>query len=598
MGSILFEKDGQSGAAFRVWAPNADKVFVTGDFNDIDWKKDRYPLEKEDNGYWYTEVVGAQAGNLYNYVIINGDQELIKRDPYGRKLSHDHKTTVIFDTSYDWQSNDYQTPARNELVMYEMHVGTFNDPNRNDDNPATFEDNIKKLNYLQDLGINAIALMPVMSFPGDYSWGYNMTDIFTVANRYGGPEQLKKFVDECHKRDIMVICDDVYNHVGPEDVNLWQFDGWSENDKGGIYFYQDDRGGTPWGSTRFDYGRGEVRQYIRDNFMMWLDEYKFDGARLDGTAFIRNTDHLTGGIEIGDGWTLMQWLNEEKNAKFPWKLTIAEDLAEEPWLVKTVGEGGAGFDCQWDAKFVNIIRRNIIAPDDEQRNMNEVREAIENRYNMDAFQRIIYTESHDDVANGKSRITYEIDQNDGEDKSFFAKKRSILGAGLVMTCPGIPMLFQGQEMLEERWFDDKDPVDWHLSKKFGGIVQAYRDLIRLRRNWFDTTRGLRDQNLDIFHINDTDKVIAFHRWKEGGPRDSVLVVVNFSNRSYENYFIGCPREGMWKIRFNSSWKGYDPYIDEQPAYDTEAMESFVDNKNLGINVGLGEYAVVILSQDE
>ncbi len=148
---------------------------------------------------------------------------------------------------------------------------------------------LKNFPTFEELGINAVEVMPVTEFPGDFSWGYNPAHPFAVESIYGGPDAFKRFVKAAHEHGIAVIVDVVYNHFGPSDLDLWQFDGWSENEKGGIYFYNDRRSQTPWGETRPDYGRGEVRQYLRDNALMWLEEYHADGLRWDMIPYIRTS---------------------------------------------------------------------------------------------------------------------------------------------------------------------------------------------------------------------------------------------------------------------------------------------------------------------
>jgi 1,4-alpha-glucan branching enzyme len=159
------------------------------------------------------------------------------------------------------------------------------------------------------------------------------------------------------------------------------------------------------------------------------------------------------------------------------------------------------------------------------------------------------------------------------------------------------MIFQGQELLEDEWFRDTDPIDWSKKETFRGIFHIYRDLIRLRRNWYDTTRGLRGQNVNVFHVNDHDKLIAYHRWDQGGPRDDVVVVVNMANRAYESYTIGFPREGQWKVRFNSDWRGYSDDFGDQPGYDTVASAGYKDGLRYHGNIGIGPYSALILSRD-
>jgi 1,4-alpha-glucan branching enzyme len=175
---------------------------------------------------------------------------------------------------------------KDELVIYELHVGTLNV--KTEGQTGTFDSAMEKLPYLRDLGINAVELMPVAEFPGDFSWGYNPAHPFAVESGYGGADGLKRFVKAAHQHGIAVIIDVVYNHLGPSDLALWQFDGWSENGKGGIYFYNDHRAQAPWGETHPDYGRGEMRRYLRDNALMWLDEYRTDGLRWDMIIYIKN----------------------------------------------------------------------------------------------------------------------------------------------------------------------------------------------------------------------------------------------------------------------------------------------------------------------
>jgi 1,4-alpha-glucan branching enzyme len=397
-----------------------------------------------------------------------------------------------------------------------------------------------------------------------------------------------------------VIFDVVYNHFGPGDLDLWRFDGWApEGDgKGGIYFYDDARATTPWGETRPDYGREEVCRFIADNARRWLEEFRFDGLRWDATAYIRNVNGNEADPvhDLADGWALMRRVTADTDARQPWKLHVAEDLRGNGWLVRAPTLGGAGFDTQWDSEFVHPMRRAAIERDDGQRSMDAVRRAIELRYEGDAFKRVIYTESHDEVANGHARVSEEIwPENAG---SWYSRKRSTLVAAAVLTAPGIPMLFQGQEILEDRWFSDGDPVDWSKLETFAGVHALYRDLIRLRRNWDDATRGLRGQHVHVHHVNDTDKLIAFHRWEAGGPRDDVLVVLNFADRAYDAYELGFPRGGAWKVRLNSDWRGYGDDYSDAPSFAPRADGPPRDGMPCSGRVGIGPYTAIILSQDE
>jgi 1,4-alpha-glucan branching enzyme len=591
MGTMLIP----GGVAFRVWAPFAAAVFAAGEFNQ--WSLGAHPFTREVGGCWYVEVPGAKIGDEYQFVIHPGGQPALwRKNPYASAVVNSSGNAIIHDPDFDWSGDNFRMPSWNELVIYEMHVGTFNDAPGSA--RGTFEAILTKLPYLRDLGINAIEIMPVSEFSMDDSWGYNPAQPFSVESALGGPQGLYRLVQTAHGHGIAMILDVVYNHFGPGDLDLWRFDGWSDSDHdGGIYFYDNRRAGTPWGDTRPDYGRGEVRQYIRDNALFWLNKYRLDGLRFDSVVNIRNRngDDNDAAGDLPDGWSLMQWINNEIRASQPWKIAIAEDLQNNEWITRDTGGGGAGFCSQWDAGFVHPIRGAIACANDADRDLLAVRDALYHRYNGDAVQRVIYTESHDEVAGGKKRVPEDIWP--GHADSWFSRKRSTLGAAMVFTAPGIPMIFQGQEFLEDGSFQDKVPLDWGRLERFSGIHLLYRDLIRLRRNGSGLTRGLRGQPINVHHLNHAGKVLAFHRWENGGPGDDVVVVANFANRSYDSYTVGMPRSGRWRVRFNSDWQGYSADFGNHPGYDTEAGGGPMDRMPFQASVGIGPYSVLILSQD-
>ena len=586
---------GAKGVTFRVWAPHAEKVYVTGTFND--WNRTSTPLAREANGYWATDVPEAKTGDEYRYMIHGSKGPLSRIDPYARQVTSSVGNGIIYDPkAFDWGEKSFHMATGNELIIYEMHVGTVNVKQQGQ--PGTLDSAIEKLPYLQWLGINAVEVMPVAEFSGDFSLGYDPSHPFAVENIYGGPDAFKRFVKAAHEHGIAVLADVVYNHFGPSDLDLWQFDGWSENAKGGIYFYNDHRSSTPWGETRPDYGRGEVRQYIRDNALMWLEEYHADGLRWDMVVFIKSIDGNAGNPanDIPEGWSLMQRINVEIQQRFPGKISIAEGMHKNAWVTKDAGAGGAGFNAQWDADFVHHVRQAVIVCDDKSRDLGAVSGAIEHRYGPDAFKRVIYTESHDAVANGRARVPEEIWP--GKADSWFSKKRSTLAGALVLASPGIPMIFEGQELLEDRWFQDKVPIDWSRAESQHGILGMYRDLIALRRNLSGVTHGLCGQNVHVYHFDDAAKLIAFHRWDKQGPTDSVVVVVNMANSSRDDYVIGFPRAGLWKTRFNSDSCNYDPQFANHPAPDVEAHEAKLDGLPCSGKISIGPYTVVMFSQDK
>lgn len=599
MGAIAYADSAGTGVTFRVWAPFAASVAVAGDFNS--WSQSAHPLYPETGGYWSVDVGAATVGSQYKFVLTHAGAAapLWRVDPYARSITRtaDALNCLVAASNETYTTPGYSTPAWNELVIYEMHIRTFLYSPDGINGTGSFKSATSKLDYLRDLGINAIELLPVGEFIGDVSAGYNPAYIFAIEDEYGGPDGFRQFVNAAHERGIAVIIDVVYNHLGVPAADMWTFDGWSQNGMGGIYFYNDWRSTTDWGATRFDYGRPEVRSFLTDNALRWLQERFADGLRWDSTGSIRNVYDTNDdpAHDIADGWSLMQSITGLIAQRQPWKICIAEDMKENEWLTRSTGAGGAGFGAQWGAAFVSTLRAAIIAEDDASRDMEAVAALIGQKYNGDAFQRVVFTESHDADSNGAQRVPEMIWP--GNAQSEYSKKRSTLGAAAVMTVPGIPMIFMGQEFLCGGWFNPDAPLDWSNAAAFPGITLLYRDLIRLRRNWFNTTRGLSGQNVNVHHVDRDNKIIAFHRWNQGGSGDDVVVVLNFCARSFDTYTIGLPRAGNWRVRFNSDWSGYDGSFANTPSYDTSATGGPYDSLPFSGNVGMGAYTAIIFSQD-
>ncbi|MFF8909942.1 alpha-amylase family glycosyl hydrolase [Streptomyces olivaceoviridis] len=583
-----------NGTTFRVWAPHAKGVEVAGSFDG--WAA-RHPMAIDGGGCWSTQLDAAGPGDAYKYVVTGRSGELWKIDPRARRLtsSTDTGNALIDAADFEWGAHPWQNPGWDDLVIYELHVGTFNRTSA--DRPGRFSGVVEKLEELVELGVTAIELMPVTEYAGETSEGYNPVTAFAVAGDYGSPTDLKALISEAHQHGLAVLLDVVYNHFGWAglDAGLRRFDGWYENDGDGIYFYNDWRRNTPWGDTRPDYGRPEVRQYLRDSALSWLEEYRVDGLRWDATAYIRNVDGGDDrGKDLADGWRLLREVNDEIDARQSWKISIAEDLRDDPWITTGTPEG-AGFDSQWDAGFCHALRAALTAVDGADRDMNRVRHAIEHRLGGRALARVVYTESHDDVKDGEDRVPAAVCRGDAE--GLYAKKRSTLGAAAVMTAPGIPMVFQGQEFLETRPFDDRVPLDWAGRERHAGIVRMYRDLIALRRNRTYTTAGLRGDQVDVYHCNDTAKVIGFHRSAQGGPGDSTVVVLNFGDNDYDDYRLGLPGPGVWRVRFHSDSTDYDSQFKGSPSHDVTADATGMDGLAWAGGIGIGRYSAVILSQD-
>ena len=563
MGSIPYE----GGVTFRVWAPNASSVTVRGDFNGFG----QNVLVSEGNGNWSNDVPGALVGQQYQY-FLNGS--LWKRDPRARRVINSVGNSIIYDAhAFNWGETPIPKPWRNDFVIYQMHLGTFSGPPL----VGTFDRAIQRLDHIQELGVNVIKLLPVNEFSGDYSWGYNPSDPFAIESAYGGPEAFKRFVRAAHERGIAVFMDVVHNHYGPSDLDMWRFDGWFENSLGGIYFYNDARAHTPWGSTRPDFGRSQVRQFIRDQIFMFVEEYRVGGFRWDSVVNIINDDT---GQNVA-GRNMLTSINNELALTHPHVERGAEDHAFD---------FNMNFQNVWDVGWRWNLHGQVTAASDANRNMNTVKDLLDG---WPSHNRVVFSEAHDYIAknHGRSRIPTEIDGSNPE--SAFARKRALLAAGIVMTTPGIPMIFQGQEMHETQAFHDDTGLRWDRATTHAGIVDAYTDLIHARRNLRGGTQGLKGTGVNVHHIDNTNKVIAYVRWDAGGQTDDVVVVANFSNTTWNsnNYSIPFPSTGTWYSHFNS-----DARIYQSDFGDVGPTEVTASGASPSAPVNMGPYSLQIFSK--
>ena len=424
-------------------------------------------------------------------------------------------------------------------------------------------------------------------FTGDYSWGYNSAFPFAPETAYGSPDDMRRFVDEAHARNMGVIIDVVDNHWGPEDLPMRCYDGDCLGAQG-IYFYADARASTPWG-PRPDFGRPEVRAYIEDSALAWLTELRCDGLRWDSVSNILQAS----GVDNPDGRALLVHAMDAIHA-LPHKLMIAEDLATIDLVTQPTSQNGLGFDTQWDAAFFHPVDDTCTAANDAARSMAGLAAAIRHAYNGQHLQRVVYSEDHDEVANGRARIPEMI--SPGNAGSLLARKISTLGALTVMASPGIPMLFMGQEFLQNGHFADDLPLDWSRAQTYAGILALYTDLVALRKNTAGATAGLSSEHTDVMHLNDVDKVIGWRRWGKGGPGDDVIVLANWSAKTFTAYDVGVPLPGTWHVRFNSDDRKYGADYGGATSADVVARGAQKDGYPNAITLPLAPYSAYVLSQ--
>lgn len=577
-----------TGVTFRVWAPDAASVFVPGQFND--WSLTATPLGQELtngvwNDVWSADVPAATVGMQYKYYINYTGGSVWKHDPRARMVVNSSDSPgandIIYDPSaFNWSGDTETPPALSDLVVYELHIGAFYDPNSAGSLPGTFIDATNRLDYLKSLGVSAIEVLPIAEFPGSYSWGYNPADPYAADNfAYGGPDGFKTLVKACHARGIAVLLDVVHNHYGPTDLDLWDFDGWTGGGSGGgIYFYQESNMCcTPYGS-RPNYTRQPSRDYIQQNFQMWLDECHVDGFRWDTPGLMMND----GSTFINDAATLINTITGMVHTNYPGRIDIAEDVT------------GYGFDSTWDLNFHNYVTPQLAAPADSSRDMTAISYAVTNNtlFNIGAgLNRVVFLESHDVVGNLNNgvRLVTSIDTN--TPNSYRARKLSTLGAAVTFTSPGVPMFFEGQEMLENQPFSSSLPVDWTKTNTYSGIVLLYHDLIRLRRNLDGDVPGLKGDQCAVYELDNFNKLLAYHRWQSGTTNQDVVVVANFAGVTRSNYTLPFPEAGNWYVHFNSDSTNYgSDYSNAGPSVVTAAGTPATGG------ITIGPYSALVLSQ--
>ena len=376
MGAIPYA----GGVTFRVWAKFASSVSVAGDFNN--WSTTANPLAPDgSSGYWSVDVPAAKIGDNYKFYIPESG---LRVDPYASSVFKDvaagakntqllwkakvSSQTVTFDAT-----TGFTMPSWNDIVIYELHIGTFTtQPSGAQGTLTTALDKLKSIADPTDsVGFNAIEIMPLGQYLTITSSGYNPGYIFAVEDTYGGPDAFRTFVNAVHALQLAAILDVVYNHLG--DTDLWQFDGWSmpgivcrwcgyTTVNGGDYVYQDaSLGHTDYSHARFDFGRPEVQNYLCDNVSRWLELRFLDGLRFDSTINIRGVQH-SGTLECNDsnGVALLKQINQQVQTSQPWKLTIAEDLQNWNQITAPVATGGMGFSAQWSDSLCYALRGAVI----------------------------------------------------------------------------------------------------------------------------------------------------------------------------------------------------------------------------------------------
>lgn len=604
LGLELIEINGIKGSRIkvRVWYPQARRIRFMGDFNKFGAEKGydpkKYEMIKDKSGVFSLTLDSKPGfsfiGQRFKYYVekANGAAEW-RNDPrslmfFGEKYVND----LIYDhSSFPWTDQNHCSPALNSLIIYEVHIAAL----ANNNAESAFLKAIEKLDYLKELGINAIELMPITQDIHKKCWGYDPISLFAVHQTFGTADDLKFFINEAHNRNISVILDWVPNHICKMTILH----------EGYFYNPKDEKHGTRYG-PRPDFSNPQVKSYLLCSLISWLRDFHFDGVRVDSLESMRFiTDSQK---RILEAWTFLQEMTAFVRKEFPEKILIAEDLQNDNKI-----NGILGFDSQWDSAYFSVMLNAAKACEDSSRNSYEISKALKSRFEFSGFGRILYSENHDTIPdNRQMRLIKSINPNK-EIPDIYAKRRSRLISAVSFVALGVPMLMAGQELMEmngNTWPNPPPmPLFNHLeelSEEIKNSFQFFKDLISLRLNLEKVSQGLKGGNLEITHIHPSKElpIIALHRWDKGGPGDDVIIVLNFSNTSFKKkgYWINFPRGGVWIIRICSEGASY--WFDEkqwgtkvQLNIKTELDEKRHDGYMFAGKLFLKKYSMLILSQD-
>ncbi len=533
------------GAVFKVWSLYAGTCAVAGEFNG--WSSTADYLTR--SGDFFIGRVDPTVDNYDQYkYVFNGSTW--KPDARGRAWnpSDNNNSYIVDPEAYAWDDDEFVVPDVEDMVIYELHVGTFSGYNDGVGGMGTFRDVVDAhLDHLLYLGVNMVELMPITEFDYYESWGYNPVNNWGPEEAYGTPDDFKYMVDVLHQNGIAVMIDIVYNHFSYNGNELWYYDGSQ------IYF-DNPACDTPWGSQA-DFRVSAVRDYYADNVLYWMDEYHIDGFRMDATSYMRDPLGC-----YSEGWALMQRINDEIDNRKVDAVAIAEELPDNAWITRDTGDNGAGFDSQWHDLFNDDVRQEIFDASYGNPEMWKIRDVLRGKINdgsstfiedwgQTTTQLMNYVESHDEADD--ARLASVIDGSNAY--SDYAKGRSKLAQGLTILAPGIPMFLMGGEWLEDITFDSgySNRIDWSKATSRAPIVLFFRDVINIKKD----NGGFRsDAGYQVHHVDDTNNVIAFHRWDLDG--NDLIVVANFSNSDYTGYRVGFPQEGTWSEILNSQASDY------------------------------------------
>lgn len=567
MGAHLVEVDGKQGVHFAVWAPNARQVFVMGEFNS--WHGASHPMNSSDSGIWTLFAPGLGEYTVYKYRIVaqNGDS-FDKADPYGFAMEQRPKTAsvVVNLDRYQWGDGDWVS-RRAELQgldrpvsIYEAHLGSWRkvpDEQWGSRFLSYRELAAELIPYVRELGYTHIELLPIAEHPFDASWGYQVLGFYAPTSRFGTPEDLMYFIDQCHQHNLGVILDWVPAHFPKDGAGLAYFDGTH------LYSHTDPRQGEhqDWGTLIFNYSRNEVRAFLISNALFWIDKYHFDGLRVDAVASMLYLDYSReegqwvpneyGGRENLAAISFLRKTNEVVHGIFPGVLTIAEESTAWPMVSRPPYMGGLGFSLKWNMGWMHdTLRYMSKEPIHRKYHQNDMTFSLLYAFN----ENFVLPLSHDEVVHGKGSL---LNKMSGDEWQKFANLRAYYG--FMWGHPGKKLLFMGDEFGQWQEWNSNSGLEWQAltAPNHQGLKRFVSDLNRLYQN----EPALYEDDFEWtgfawIDANDSDNSVFSFIRKAKSSDEFVVVVSNFTQVPREGYRVGVPKPGYYREILNSDSEYY------------------------------------------
>lgn len=566
-GSHITTVDGEKGTYFAVWAPSAKTVSVIGDFNF--WLEGEHQLNVrwDGSGIWEGFIPDVGKGATYKYKIqsANNNVSTEKADPFARRCEHPPRTaSEVWEDDYDWQDKKWMKNRKKKNALdapfsvYEVHLGSWKKQTEENRFLSYRELADELVDYVAEMNFTHVEFMPIMEYPYDPSWGYQLVGYFAPTSRFGYPDEFKYLVDKFHEKGIGVLLDWVPSHFPSDDHGLGYFDG------SHLYEHPDRRKGyhQDWKSLIFNYGRNEIKAFLISNAIFWLDQFHADGLRVDAVASMLFLDYSRedgqwepnkyGGNEYLEAIDFIKEMNAAVYESFPDVQTIAEESTSFPKVSRPIYDGGLGFGMKWMMGWMHDTL-DYFAKEPVYRKHHQ--DDLTFSLNYAFTENFMLPLSHDEVVYGKKAI---VDKMPGDEWQKFANLRLLYS--LMYTHPGTKLLFQGGEFGQTSEWNFQTSLDWHLLEH--DVHKGAQTLVKELNALYKKEPALHQKQFShegfewIDHGDHQNSVMSYIR-KGNKEKDNVIVVLNLTPIPRENYRIGLPKPGALKEIFNSDAPKYN-----------------------------------------